>query len=64
MKHVNAWSEECFFVECPKCGETEELGSGIIFSGPPEQKECTCGEVFMVHDPDDNLPKEKELRKA
>ena len=54
MKTSDAWTEQVAFVDCPECGETIELGSGLIWSEPIELECPECAETFLVNAPDES----------
>lgn len=54
MKSAHIWTEEVAFVDCPHCGETEELGSGLIFDDAHVERCPKCQlEYFQYPPPSD-----------
>lgn len=50
MVKATAWTEAVCYIECPECGETEELGSGILW-GEKDIWMCDkCKKEFEVDD--------------
>jgi hypothetical protein len=53
MRETTAWTEIIAFCECPACGESTELGSGVSFGDKPDAEQCgRCGCKFLVWGPD------------
>lgn len=49
MKESSIWSEPCFYVECPYCGELEILGGGFLFN--EETNICDkCNKEYKIKD--------------
>lgn len=48
-----AWTELVNFVECPECEASNEMGTGLVWSGVIEWKCERCGADFMVAPPED-----------
>lgn len=45
---ASAWSELCWFVACPHCGETTDLGEGASWREGTEDSCEHCGEGFLL----------------
>lgn len=51
-KRAEAWNEEVAYVDCPECGTTIELESGLIWEEGFEQECPKCFESFIVEKPE------------
>jgi len=51
MKCSQAWVEEISYVACPECGDTIDLGAGIIVSAG-DVEVCKCGCDFKIIEPE------------
>lgn len=51
MKEATAWTEEVAFVACPYCEETNDIGSGVVWSNPETETCTSCGKEFLCHPP-------------
>lgn len=50
MTKATSWTEKVAYIECPDCGETEELGSGIIWGNDKTWMCNKCKKSFEVDD--------------
>jgi predicted RNA-binding Zn-ribbon protein involved in translation (DUF1610 family) len=48
VKSARVWTETVSFVECPECGEVDELGTDVSFEDGAEHTCEECKTVFTL----------------
>lgn len=53
MKAARPWTEEVVYVDCPYCGDCNDLGCGVVWNDTDEVMCEHCGKDFALTNKDD-----------
>ena len=54
MKSARAFYQKCLYVDCPYCGNTVELGEGIVLDEEDVEVCGKCQKTFICEEPGSN----------